>query len=89
MAQFWHMTETWDREDRDEALAAIRDSIAVQFNDFYGHDMDSLEMWTNFLTILRVPDIPDDVFECQEVSESSFRLIMSHHVSHVLIPPAR
>ncbi|KAJ3897733.1 hypothetical protein F5879DRAFT_995611 [Lentinula edodes] len=55
-----------DSEERKQALAGVRDAIALQFNAFYGSGANSLNGWHSLYRALQVPDIPDTVKGCKE-----------------------
>lgn len=79
MKQFWEMADDfdWDREDpeRSKALDGVRDAIAMQFNEFYGGDVNDLVSWQALCQVLRMDDIPDTVDGCKSVRLSKQLII--------------
>ena len=78
MSQFQALLDlkrwTWTRDERAEALKGIRNAIALQFNAFYGSDVDDLNGWHNLCRALQVQDLPDTVNGCKAVSRAAFSL---------------
>ncbi|KAE9390058.1 hypothetical protein BT96DRAFT_959870 [Gymnopus androsaceus JB14] len=71
MPQFWKLCDQngWERDtpERDEPLDGIRNAIALQFNAFYGSNVDDLNGWHNLCRALRVQDLPDTVNGCKAI----------------------
>ena len=84
MEQFWDMVNEfgWGREDpeRSNALDGVRDAIAMQFNEFYGGDVNDLVSWQALCQVLRMANIPETVDGCKSV-----RLSKQFIIYHFLI----
>lgn len=78
MSQFKELRDlkrwTWTRNERAQALDEVRNAIALQFNAFYGSNVDDLNGWHNLCRALRVQDLPDTVNGCKAVSRAVFSL---------------
>ena len=53
---------------RKEARNAFNDAISQAFNVIYGTEVDNLESWQVLCRVVQMPEIPDNLKECQEVS---------------------
>ena len=72
MAEFYRMCDEydWDRDDpeREEAREGIKDAMTRQFNIIYGTDENSLPAWQNLCSVLNLPNIPNKLGACRDVS---------------------
>lgn len=73
--EFGRLCETyhWDRPKRKNVKAEFYDALTLDFNYFYGVDVNDLVAWQHLCQVVQIHPIPDDLEGCQEVS--GFKLL--------------
>ncbi|QRV99762.1 hypothetical protein RhiJN_27781 [Ceratobasidium sp. AG-Ba] len=72
MSQFQQMSQAfnWKREDPEmqEAQQQLRIALTEDFNRVYGKDVNGLVNWQSLCRVLQLPDIPDNLSSCRQVT---------------------
>lgn len=71
-------------DERKAAQEAFNNAIALEFNDAFGTDENSLESWQALCERLQIDPIPDTLNECRRVCHSSQTLL--EPLNKLLIP---
>lgn len=57
----------WTAEVQQKRKWALQKAVALQFNDYYGTDVDDINAWQVMCAMLGVKRIPDDLKSCRAV----------------------
>ena len=62
----------WDRdgEEQQEAREALKDAMVMQFNQYYGTDIEDINNWQILCGVLGISPIPQELQACREVRGS-------------------
>ncbi len=60
----------WHKEDdsRKEAHAGFKDAMVLDFNSFYGTDVNAFQSWHLLYRAVNVVPLPHDIAACREAS---------------------
>ncbi|KXN85784.1 hypothetical protein AN958_10842 [Leucoagaricus sp. SymC.cos] len=89
MGQLRELEEWWGscKDLWDIALGRYQDALVLQFNAWYGTDVDDLETWHRVLKIIGVDKLPETVSECKQLVDS-LHVNLVDLVDASLHPPA-
>lgn len=57
----------WSSSQRTVAREAFRHATALQFNEFFGTDVNDIQTWRNLCQILDIVPVPEELPACKKV----------------------
>ena len=69
MLEFDRMADelNWDENKRMIKRRSLGRALVLQFNTYYGTDVDDINAWQALCEVLRVYPIPEDIGTCRKV----------------------
>lgn len=61
----------WNGKKRREKRRKLENALALQFNAYYGTDVDDINAWKAMCVVLGVKPIPEDLKSCRKVRAAS------------------
>ncbi|KAG6830505.1 hypothetical protein H0H92_000346 [Tricholoma furcatifolium] len=62
----------WSKDEKNEERSRFKDALVKAFNDTYGTDENSLELWQDLCRILRINPLPEGLHACQRAVKSKY-----------------
>lgn len=57
------------------ARRGLQDAMILQFNDFFGTDVNDIRSWHNLCQVLDIVPVPEGLTACKKVCSSKFRIL--------------